>query len=109
MKELRALIHSGDPQRYHEINEAFHGVVYTGAHNDHLAEMTLSTTPSRLALSPRAVSQLGSARQIPCRARPRGVAMLRGDRAGAADAMRAHIVTVSENTGPTRRPFRSAP
>ena len=25
-EELRALIHSGDPQRYHEVNEAFHGV-----------------------------------------------------------------------------------
>ena len=42
-EQLRALIHSGDPQRYHEINEAFHGVIYAGAHNEHFAELTLAT------------------------------------------------------------------
>ena len=41
--ELRALIQKGDPQRYHEINEAFHATVYAGAHNAYLAEMTLAT------------------------------------------------------------------
>jgi len=29
----RALIHSGGPQRYHEINEALHAVIYAAAHN----------------------------------------------------------------------------
>ena len=29
-EELRALIQCGDPQRYHEINEAFHGVDLCG-------------------------------------------------------------------------------
>ena len=48
-EELRALIHSGDPQRYHEINEDFHGVVYAGAHNEYLAELTLAT---RVRVSP---------------------------------------------------------
>ena len=33
-EELRALIHIGDPQRFHEVNEAFHGAIYAGAHND---------------------------------------------------------------------------
>ncbi len=36
-------IHVGDPQRFHEINEAFHGAIYAGAHNAYLAEMTLAT------------------------------------------------------------------
>ena len=42
-EELRALIQSGDPQRYHEVNEAFHATIYAGAHNAYLAEMTLAT------------------------------------------------------------------
>ena len=33
----------GDPQRYHEVNEAFHGAIYAGAHNAYLAELTLAT------------------------------------------------------------------
>ena len=42
-EKLRVLIQSGDPQEYHEVNEAFHNAIYDGAHNDYLAEMTLST------------------------------------------------------------------
>ncbi|MGB7854830.1 MAG: GntR family transcriptional regulator, partial [Pseudolabrys sp.] len=41
--ELRVMIQSGDPQRYHEVNEAFHNSIYTSAHNTYLAEITLST------------------------------------------------------------------
>jgi len=40
---LRALIQDGDPQRYHETNEAFHAAIYAGAHNSYLAEMTHAT------------------------------------------------------------------
>jgi len=42
-EELRVMIQSGDPQRYHEINEAFHNAIYSGAHNTYLAEITLTT------------------------------------------------------------------
>ena len=42
-EELRALIYVGDPQRFHEVNEAFHGAIYAGAHNAYLAELTLAT------------------------------------------------------------------
>ena len=42
-EKLRVLIQSGDPQRYHEVNEAFHNCIYTGAHNTYLAEITLAT------------------------------------------------------------------
>src|SRR5262249_35643661 len=42
-EELRALIQRGDPQRYHEINEAFHSTVYSGSHNGYLAEITQAT------------------------------------------------------------------
>src|SRR5258708_6812410 len=30
--ELRALIRASDPQRYYEVNEAFHNAIYAGAH-----------------------------------------------------------------------------
>ena len=95
-EQLRALIHAGDPQRYHEINEAFHGVVYLGAHNDHLAELTLGT---RARVSPYRRAQfrnLGRLAQSHVEHERVVVAILRGHRDGAASAMRAHIVTVSE-------------
>ena len=46
---LRALIQGGDPQRYHESNEVFHGTIYAGTHNEYLAELTLAT---RLRVAP---------------------------------------------------------
>jgi DNA-binding GntR family transcriptional regulator len=93
---LRALIHGGDPQRYHEVNEAFHAVIYAGAHNSYLADLTYATRkrvqPFRRAqfrnLGRLAKSHLEHDRVV--------VAILRGDRAGAGAAMRLHIMTVCE-------------
>jgi DNA-binding GntR family transcriptional regulator len=95
-EELRALIQDGDPQRYHERNEAFHSSIYAGAHNAYLAELTLGTrkrvSPFRRAqfrvLGRLAKSHIEHDRVV--------VAILRGDRDGAAAAMRAHISTVHE-------------
>jgi DNA-binding GntR family transcriptional regulator len=95
-EELRALIHGGDPQRYHEVNEAFHATIYAGARNSYLAEMTHATRkrvqPFRRAqfrnLGRLAKSHLEHDRVV--------VAILRGDREGAAAAMRLHIMTVCE-------------
>ena len=95
-EELRALIRGGDPQRYHDSNEAFHGTVYAGAHNAYLAELTLAT---RLRVQPfrraqfRNLGRLAKSHEEHDRVVQ---AILRGDRAGAADAMRAHIMTVCE-------------
>jgi DNA-binding GntR family transcriptional regulator len=96
---LRALIHGGDPQRYHEVNEAFHAVIYAGAHNSYLADLTYATRkrvqPFRRAqfrnLGRLAKSHLEHDRVV--------VAILRGDRAGAGAAMRLHIMTVCEAYG----------
>lgn len=95
-EQLRAMIQSGDPQRYHEVNEAFHAAVYTGSHNDYLAEMTLQTRvrvqPFRRAqfrnLGRLAKSHMEHDRVV--------VAILRGDREKAALSMREHIKTVRE-------------
>jgi DNA-binding GntR family transcriptional regulator len=94
--QLRALIHSGDPQRYHEINEAFHGVIYAGAHNAHLAELTLAT---RVRVSPYRRAQfrnLGRLAKSHLEHERVVMAILRGDRDGAAAAMGAHIKIVSD-------------
>jgi DNA-binding GntR family transcriptional regulator len=94
--QLRALIHSGDPQRYHEINEAFHGVIYAGAHNEHLAELTLST---RVRVSPYRRAQfrnMGRLAKSHVEHERVVQAILRGDRDGAAATMRAHISIVSD-------------
>lgn len=95
-EELRALIHGGDPQGYHEINEAFHSAIYAGAHNDYLAELALAT---RLRVAPFRRAQfrnLGRLAKSHVEHDQVMVAILRGDRARAAEAMRAHIITVGE-------------
>jgi DNA-binding GntR family transcriptional regulator len=95
-EELRALIQSGDPQRYHDSNEAFHGTIYSGAHNDYLAELTLAT---RLRVAPFRRAQfrnLGRLAKSHVEHDRVVEAILRGDRPRAAEAMRAHIMTVCE-------------
>jgi DNA-binding GntR family transcriptional regulator len=95
-EEMRALIRIGDPQRFHEVNEAFHGAIYAGAHNAYLAEMTLATRsrvqPFRRAqfrtLGRLARSHMEHDRVVN--------AIQRGERERAGTAMRAHIVTVRE-------------
>jgi DNA-binding GntR family transcriptional regulator len=95
-EEMRTLIHSGDPQRFHEVNEAFHGALYAGAHNGHLAEITVAT---RVRVQPfrraqfRNLGRLAKSHEEHDRVM---VAILRGDRDAAAAAMHAHIMTVRE-------------
>jgi DNA-binding GntR family transcriptional regulator len=95
-EELRALIHSGDPQRYHESNEAFHGTIYAGAHNAYLAELTLAT---RLRVAPFRRAQfrnLGRLAKSHIEHDRVVAAILRGDRERAVAAMRGHIMMVCE-------------
>lgn len=93
---LRDLVRSGDPQRYHEINESFHTAIYLGAHNGPLAEMTLAT---RARLQPfrraqfRTMGRLARSYEEHDRVVE---AILRGDREGAWLAMRDHIGTVEK-------------
>ena len=92
--DLRLLSHAGNPERFHEINELFHNAIYAGSQNGYIAEMTLATRvrvqPFRRAqfrnLGRLAKSQAEHDRVV--------VAILRGDKIGAAAAMRAHIELV---------------
>ena len=94
--EMRALIHLGDPQRFHEVNEAFHGAIYAGAHNGYLAEITLAT---RVRVQPFRRAQfrnLGRLAKSHVEHDQIVIAILRGDRERAASAMHAHIMTVRD-------------
>lgn len=95
-ERLRFLSYDGNPQLFHEVNEAFHNAVYVGSQNGYIAEMTLATRvrvqPFRRAqfrnLGRLAKSYVEHDRVV--------VAIMRGDKAGAASAMRDHIETVRE-------------
>jgi DNA-binding GntR family transcriptional regulator len=93
---LRQLIHIGDPQRFHEVNEAFHGAIYAGAHNAYLAEMTVAT---RSRVQPFRRAQFRNLGRLAKSHREHDLvveAILRGDVARAAGVMREHILTVRE-------------
>ncbi|MBN9595368.1 MAG: GntR family transcriptional regulator [Afipia sp.] len=95
-ERLRVLSYDGNPQLFHEVNEAFHNAIYAGSQNGYVAEMALATRvrvqPFRRAqfrnLGRLAKSYVEHDRVV--------VAIMRGDRAGAASAMRDHIETVRE-------------
>lgn len=95
-EQLRVLSHAGDPQRFHHVNEQFHNAIYAGSRNTYIAEMTLATRvrvqPFRRAqfrnLGRLAKSQAEHDRVV--------VAIMRGDRTGAASAMRDHIDLVRD-------------
>jgi DNA-binding GntR family transcriptional regulator len=95
-EELRLLSYTGNPDRFHEVNERFHNTIYAGSQNAYIAEMTLATRvrvqPFRRAqfrnLGRLAKSQAEHDRVV--------VAIMRGDKVGAEAAMRAHIELVRD-------------
>ena len=93
-EELRFLSHAGNPERFHEVNERFHNAIYAGSQNDYIAEMTLAT---RVRVQPFRRAQfrnLGRLAKSHAEHDRVVIAILRGDRNGAAAAMRAHIELV---------------
>lgn len=95
-EQLRQLIQVGDPQRHHEINEAFHGAIYDGAHNGYLAEVAIATRARVQPFRRAQFRNLGRLSKSYMEHDRVVEAILRGQRAGATDAMRAHILTVRE-------------
>ncbi|KWV58765.1 GntR family transcriptional regulator [Bradyrhizobium macuxiense] len=93
-EELRGLSYSGNPERFHEVNERFHNAIYAGSQNAYIAEMTLAT---RVRVQPFRRAQfrnLGRLAKSHAEHDRVVVAIMRGDKAGAAAAMRAHIEQV---------------
>lgn len=95
-EQLRELIQVGDPQRHHEINEAFHGAIYDGAHNAYLAEVAIATRARVQPFRRAQFRNLGRLSKSYVEHDKVVVAIMRGHRSGATDAMRAHILTVRE-------------
>jgi DNA-binding GntR family transcriptional regulator len=95
-EELRVLSYAGNPDRFHEVNERFHNAIYAGSQNGYIAEITLAT---RVRVQPFRRAQfrnLGRLAKSHAEHDRVVVAILRGDRTGAAAAMRAHIELVRE-------------
>ncbi|MBB3773901.1 DNA-binding GntR family transcriptional regulator [Angulomicrobium tetraedrale] len=100
LEELHAamseMMRQGDFAAYREANEQFHTSIYAGSHNDYLIEITVGT---RRRLSPfrraqfRALGRLALSHTEHERV---VTAILRGDRDGAALAMRHHIAIVHD-------------
>ena len=93
-EQLRVMIQAGNPQRFHEMNEAFHNAIYAGSQNTYIAEMTLAT---RVRVQPFRRAQfrnLGRLSKSHAEHDRVVVAIMRGDHVGAAAAMRDHIQTV---------------
>jgi DNA-binding GntR family transcriptional regulator len=95
-EELRVLSYAGNPDRFHEVNERFHNTIYAGSQNAYIAEMTLAT---RVRVQPFRRAQfrnLGRLAKSHAEHDRVVVAIMRGDRTGAAVAMRAHIELVRD-------------
>jgi len=93
-EELRVLSYAGNPEQFHEVNERFHNAIYAGSQNDYIAEMTLAT---RVRVQPFRRAQfrnLGRLAKSHAEHDRVVVAIMRGDKVGAAAAMRAHIELV---------------
>ncbi|CAN7694293.1 GntR family transcriptional regulator [Bradyrhizobium sp. LjRoot220] len=93
-EELRVLSYAGNPERFHEVNERFHNAIYAGSQNGYIAEMTLAT---RVRVQPFRRAQfrnLGRLAKSHAEHDRVVVAIMRGDKTGAAAAMRDHIELV---------------
>ena len=95
-EEMRVLVHVGDPQRFHEVNEAFHSTIYAGAHNSYLAELTLATRTRVQPFRRAQFRNLGRLAKSHVEHDKVVQAILRGDRETAAELMYAHIATVRD-------------
>jgi DNA-binding GntR family transcriptional regulator len=95
-EELRVLSHAGNPDRFHEVNERFHNTIYAGSQNDYIAEITLATRARVQPFRRAQFRNLGRLAKSHAEHDRVVVAILRGDRMGAAAAMRAHIELVRD-------------
>jgi len=94
--DMADLMRQGDFVGYREANEIFHTSIYDGSHNDYLEEITLGT---RVRLSPFRRAQFHALGRLALSHTEHDLvvtAIMRGDRQGAANAMRSHIAIVHD-------------
>jgi DNA-binding GntR family transcriptional regulator len=91
---LKAVVRDGETLRYYELNTDFHSVIYAGSHNAYLEKLT-GETRARIAPFSRAqFTTLGRLEQSYAEHDAVVGAILAGQSAEAATAMRHHIQTV---------------
>lgn len=94
--QMSGFVREGDAACYAEANDVFHTVIYDGAHNGYLAEITRST---RQRLQPFRRAQFGElGRLLKSHAEHTLIVegILRGEREAAEQAMRSHISLVGD-------------
>src|SRR5947208_396030 len=101
-EELRVLSYTGNPDRFHEVNERFHNAIYAGSQNGYIAEITLATRVRAQPFRRAQFRNLGRLAKSHAEHDRIVVAILRGDRAGAAAAMRAISYSCAANMNFTR-------
>ena len=93
---LAVLVRDGDLAGYQVANETFHAVIYEGAHNAYLAELTFATRSRLAPFRRQQFHTLGRLARSYDEHDQVVEAVLRADRDTAARAMRAHIGTVKQ-------------
>lgn len=95
-QEMAGIVRAGDAARYAEANDAFHAMIYEGAHNAYLNDITRST---RQRVQPFRRAQFGALGRLAKSHAEHGAvveAILQADRAAAELAMRKHISIVED-------------
>ncbi|MFN3745650.1 MAG: GntR family transcriptional regulator [Hyphomicrobiaceae bacterium] len=93
---LEAVVRAGDPQRYHELNEQFHAIIYAGTHNAYLERLTLETRARIAPFSRAQFRTLGRLARSHAEHDTIVRAIIDGKADRAAAAMRAHIGSVHD-------------
>jgi DNA-binding GntR family transcriptional regulator len=89
------LVQSGDAARYEEANTRFHQLIYSGSHNEDIADMAETM---RMKLAPFRRSQLANAARIATSNAEHArivTAIVAGDGAGAEQALRHHLLSAA--------------
>jgi DNA-binding GntR family transcriptional regulator len=95
-EEMAAIVSAGDRIAYIGANEAYHSLIYAGAHNTYLEDVTRST---RQRLQPFRRAQFSTLGRLAKSHAEHGrivEAILRGNSADAEREMRSHIVLVED-------------
>ena len=93
---LLRVVRAGDPQRYHELNEQFHSIIYAGAHNAYLERLTLETRARIAPFSRAQFRTLGRLARSHAEHETIVRAILDGKPDRAAAAMKSHIGSVHD-------------
>ena len=95
-ESMREIVHAGKTEDYVIANEAFHTMIYEGAHNSYLSELALSTRQRVQPFRRAQFSSLGRLTSSHAEHSAIVEAILQGDRMAAEAGMHAHIGLVEQ-------------